>query len=235
MSESRCSFDALSSPEHPSLKDVDRRLVTAFRELLKAFRYAKSGPYEIWDFAVESRTLRLAGLTESDFRWLVCVGYVSHAREVTAFGEDLRQFQQTGKLLFSKRSCFVLTESGAEFVRALLDNHNQVTTNREVLPANLDHAPLVPVWDSQRRELLIGKTLVKQFKWPAVNQETILAVFQELDWPPHIDDPLSPQPEQDPKRRLHDTIKCLNRNQKQKLIRFYGDGTGEGILWKLAK
>jgi len=39
---------------------------------------------------------------------------------------------------------------------------------------------------------------------------------------------------QDSKRRLHDTINSLNRNQKQSLIRFLGDGKGEGIRWEFS-
>ena len=79
----------------------------------------------------------------------------------------------------------------------------------------------------------MGDVLVKQFKLPSPNQETVLMAFQEEGWPPRIDDPLPPHPELDPKRRLHDTIKCLNHNQQNRLIQFHGDGTGEGVLWEL--
>ncbi len=88
-----------------------------------------------------------------------------------------------------------------------------------------------PRWDAERKELCLGNQLVKVFKWPSPNQETILAVFEEEGWPAKIDDPLPVVPDQCPKRRLHDTIKCLNRNQRVELIRFRGDGTGEGIIW----
>lgn len=50
---------------------------------------------------------------------------------------------------------------------------------------------------------------------------------------PRIDDPLPPVFDIEPKRRLHDTIKSLNRHQKNRLIRFKGDGTGQGIRWEL--
>ncbi len=66
---------------------------------------------------------------------------------------------------------------------------------------------------------------------PAANQEAILAAFQEEGWCPRIDDPLAPKLNQDSKRRLHDTINSLNRNQKHALIRFLGDGKGEGVRW----
>ncbi len=60
----------------------------------------------------------------------------------------------------------------------------------------------------------------------------VLTAFEEEAWPVRIDDPLPPHPEQDPKRRLHDTITSLNRHQRRPLIRFVGDGSGEGIRWE---
>jgi hypothetical protein len=90
----------------------------------------------------------------------------------------------------------------------------------------------VPHWDRDRQELRFGDILVKQFKVPAPNQEIILSSFEEEGWPARIDDPLPPQPNQDSKRRLHDTINALNRSHRQPLIRFLGDGSGEGIRWE---
>ena len=84
-----------------------------------------------------------------------------------------------------------------------------------------------------RHELRLGETLVKKFKWRAANQEAILCAFEEEGWPPHIDDPLPPILDKDPKRRLSDAIKCLNRKQLNTLVRFSGDGTGEGVYWEL--
>jgi hypothetical protein len=86
---------------------------------------------------------------------------------------------------------------------------------------------------ADRQELFLGRVLVKRFKVPAPNQVLILAVLEEDCWPPRIDDPLPPQPELDAKRRLHDTINALNRRQAAPLIRFTGDGRGQGICWEL--
>jgi hypothetical protein len=61
----------------------------------------------------------------------------------------------------------------------------------------------------------------------------VLNAFEEEGWPARIDDPLPPHSDQDPKRRLNDTIKCLNRKQVRELLRFHGDGSGEGILWEV--
>ena len=90
-------------------------------------------------------------------------------------------------------------------------------------------------WDAEGRELRIGGRLVKRFKWPATNQETVLAAFEEEGWRRRIDDPLPPVPDQLSTRRLSETIKQLNRHQKNALIRFRGDGTGEGVTWELVE
>ncbi len=89
-----------------------------------------------------------------------------------------------------------------------------------------------PCWNSCDRTLRVGDDVVKHFKWRAANQEAILNAFEEEGWPPRVDDPLPPQVDQDAKRRLSDTIKGLNKKQIQQLIRFHGDGTGEGITWE---
>ena len=92
-----------------------------------------------------------------------------------------------------------------------------------------------PRWDAERRHLWLGEWLLKEFRQPAPNQTTILDVFEEQGWTAHIDDPLPPQEaeeDQDSKRRLHDTIKNLNRSLPPGTIRFRGDGTGQGVIWE---
>ena len=102
-----------------------------------------------------------------------------------------------------------------------------------ILPTTVsDEMPGRPKWDNQRRQLRMGNEIVKEFKLPSPNQETVLMAFEEEGWPPRVDDPLPPLDQLDPRRRLHDTIKALNRKQKQDLIRFRGDGSGEGIRWE---
>ena len=59
-------------------------------------------------------------------------------------------------------------------------------------------------------------------------------VFQEENWPSRIDDPLPPN-EVCPKKKLHDTIKCLNRGLKSSPLRFRGDGTGQGVIWEFTE
>jgi hypothetical protein len=89
----------------------------------------------------------------------------------------------------------------------------------------------LPHWDSVLRVLRFRGKIVKQFKEPAPDQETIFMVFEESNWAERIDDPLPPRGDVAPKERLHHTIWRLNRNQRNKLLVFSGDGTGEGIRW----
>lgn len=217
-------------------KDLAPRIRAGLAQLAQARVYAQDAGHDVWDFAIEIKRLSALGLTPSDLRWLVCKGYVEHAREVTQPGEPGRAFRPAGDLTFCKRSCFVLTQAGAALARNVSATA-AVTPKPRAAEVSEDGEdcpqPPAPDWDPDRRELRLDGKLVKQYKLPSPNQETVLMAFQEEGWPPVIDDPLPPQPEQDPKRRLHDTVKSLNRSQKNRLIRFMGNGTGQGVRWEL--
>ena len=204
--------------------------------LRSAYEYALDVNREAWDFAVAMEDLRALGTTDSDLRWLECKGYVNFAVETTLIGGVGRTFQPHGPLALAAATCGILTEAGYHFTC----EHGAASTiagqnGRDPLAAPRSIAtpsPSRPQWDSDRQELRYEGQLVKRFKAPAPNQESLLAVFEEEGWPPRIDDPLSPHADQDPKRRLLDTIKCLNRNQKHALLHFLGDGTGQGVRWE---
>ena len=215
------------------------RLEAGLSACFEAFTYAEDLDRDFWDFAVEYSTLRELNLSRSDLRWLVGKGLLDCAIETSLPGDADRSFQRTSRPLFSKNTCFALTPSGVELSRRLYGrgtNHERFHAR----PAEGDISPTLsvgvnlplPQWDRDRQILRIGQVVVKQFKVPAANQETVLAAFEEEAWPPRIDDPLPPHREQSPKRRLQETIKSLNRNQKQLLIRFIGDGSGTGVRWE---
>jgi hypothetical protein len=129
----------------------------------------------------------------------------------------------------------LLTDAGISYVRQQLMPARVRPTGRGVsTPVPQDGA--LPYWDAQSRRLWLGAILLKEFRQPAPNQTRLLDVFQEKGWTiPHIEDPLSPAPgdtEQDIKRRLHDTIRNLNRGLPPGTIRFRGDGTGQGVRWE---
>jgi hypothetical protein len=224
-----------------AIEKVPTRIGPALGVLLEAIDYAQQTSGDCWEFAVELNQLTALGLTSNDFRWLVRKGLVEHQREVTLDNDNGRAFRPNGDLTFPAATCFILTAAGIAVANGSspaaaaastsshpVAEHVSVTANH-----NLSDKPMVPTWDSERRALRINGMMVKRFKSTAANQETILTAFEEESWPHRIDDPLSPQPNQDTKRRLADTIKGLNRKQKHALIRFHGDGTGEGVTWEL--
>lgn len=235
-------------PDQPH-RTFPARFSAAVRLLLEAAEYAKRLEKDPWQFAVEIGELKQLGLSNNDLRWLALTGLVDQRKEVTDEGDDQRQFWGTGKSALDETTCFLLTRNGIlAALRASETGDSRLRTpvrtdelrgdgdvrvaesppNDDQLISESD----VPCWDSESRELRINSVLVKRFKWAAVNQEAVLAAFEEEGWPKRIDDPLPPQPDQDSKRRLSDTIKCLNQKQKNALLHFRGDGTGEGVVWQ---
>ena len=213
-------------------QSILQRGAPALASLIEAQKYAESLSQDIWQFASGIVALRQGGLSHNDLRWLLYRRHVQHGMETTQPGEERRTFRAGGAIRFDRRSCFVLTEAGIAFARQ--GSSALVIESPASLPSNNGSPPVaVPIWDPDRQELRLGRDLVKCFKTPAPNQELILAAFQEEGWPVHIYDPLPPHPEQDSRRRLHDTINSLNRNQKKPLLRFMGDGSGQGVRWDL--
>ena len=90
-----------------------------------------------------------------------------------------------------------------------------------------------PYWDAEHRTLWFRGVIVKQFRQPSRFQMLILDVFEQEGWPEQIDDPITGADFPGAKPRLHNVIQNLNRHQQNHLIRFRGDGTGEGILWQI--
>ena len=241
------------APVEPVEKLAERlalspRLQVGLSVLLEAHNYAQDLRLDSWDFAVELSALRPLGLTNSDCRWLAGKGLVECGFELTLAGDERRSFRLCTNLKLTKRTCLVLTsagvvaaggvapvEVGCEEVSTVADSadrsaHRPVSFLTFIAAASISEPK--PTWDRDRQQLRLGKVIVKQFKVPAANQEVVLAAFQEEDWPVRIDDPLAPKPDQDPKRRLHDAINSLNRNQKRPLVRFLGDGGGQGVRWE---
>jgi hypothetical protein len=89
-----------------------------------------------------------------------------------------------------------------------------------------------PIWRDREGELWWRGQLVKSVRLDAVNQRLLLAVLEEQNWPSRIDDPLPAAPELEPKQRLRETIKSLNRGQRPLRVRFRCDGSGTGLSWE---
>jgi hypothetical protein len=208
-------------------REVRGEICQALAHLLRAYDYARELGRDLWDFAVEIGSLCTAGVTPCDLRWLVCKGYVEQAVEVGGGGRRHRCFRRGNRLRFTGRACFVLTEEGVQLARAARLRTDPPSPPPERGPA------LTPRWDRACRELHLGPHVVKCFRQPAPDQETILAAFEEEGWPAAIDDPLPPRQDRDSRRHLNDTIKNLNRHQRRRLLRFRGAANGRGIRWQL--
>jgi hypothetical protein len=236
-----------SNPEPANGRIASERftpeICSALFLLLDAAECAQDGRTDVWQFSIELSVLLEMGLTKNDCRWLIAKGLCKHACESTTHQTIHRTFRPYANLALPSGTCFVISERGAVYAKALqragapsniirldpgFSAHDKSSSN------NGSSEPTVPVWDADRQQLRVGSTVVKEFKVPAANQQAVLGAFQEENWAPRIDDPLPPAPNQDPKRRLHSTINCLNRNQKHALIRFLGDGKGEGVRWEFA-
>jgi hypothetical protein len=202
----------------------------ALGELAVAHDYARDAQRDTWQFAVEISRLMELGLTGSDLRWLVEKGYAMHAREITEQGDSDRRFAVGINTAFSTETRFLLTDAGLSWASeygaapTLLRFSGSGETKGK--------GECIPRWQGGECTLFFGSQIVKRFTRPSPNQELILATFEEEGWPDRIDDPLPQASGIDPKRRLHDSIKWLNRNQVTRLLQFSGDGSGEGVRWQ---
>ena len=227
------------------LSQIPKTIPAAVAILAEAYDYATSLNENVWQFALELPNLCLAGVSINDLRWLACNNYIEQGEELEPDSRGRRVFRSYQGLGFTQSSCFVLTQAGIEFAGQVqnsdADMQRRITNTGDLARLHLASAPedgetiedaTLPHWDQDRRELRHMGTVVKQFRKPSPNQVMVLQAFEEEGWPTRVDDPLPPVSELDPKRRLHDTIKSLNRHQKAKTIRFLGDGQGEGIIWE---
>ncbi len=219
---------------------VDERFLVAMHEALgllaRARQYARSAACCVWQFAVDIDTFSRAGLTPNDVRWLIHRRCVEHRLETTEPGAESRSFRDSDCSLHA-RSCFIVTDAGLALARKVsgLLGAQRECASPPAAREDPDNGQLLrPHWNAQRRELRVDGQVIKRFRSSASNQEAILNAFEEEGWPPRIDDPLPQVPEQNQGApcRLRETVKSLNRHHTVDLVRFYSDGTGEGVLWE---
>src|SRR4051794_21490245 len=93
----------------------------AIYRLMNACEYARHAGRSTWEFAVKITELLREGISENELRLLVCRGYVEHAKEVTTRSCSERAFNKDVSLRFSKRTAFILSETGIAFCRESLE------------------------------------------------------------------------------------------------------------------
>ena len=105
----------------------------------------------------------------------------------------LKKLVSETRLGDSSEPVFAITDSGLDF----LNRQSRQKTK--------------PQWIPEKRQLMFNGRLIKQFRVPSSNQETIFAAFEEEGWPERIYDPLIPKKGIAIKRRVAETIKSMNR------------------------
>ncbi len=239
----RAQLSSLERTIHRERDPLNSALVMLFR----AYQYAVDTKANRWQFAIEMEEFRNAGITVSELRWLVAKGLALQAKEIFDTNCETRKFVALKTTAMSSGTCFVLTDYGVSFLEKAIHafhqshpgNSGQTGLPPEFLNGNnagLDQVSVVsevPVWNPLRRELRFKGMIVKNLSLSACNQEAIVVAFEEEHWVERIDDPLPPIAGQDPRRRLNETIKQLNRKHRNSLIRFRSDGSGTGVQWEV--
>jgi hypothetical protein len=233
---------------------IDESLRAGLALLWRASICAQDTGANVWDFALRTSRLYEAGMTSSDLRWMVAKGFAEHGEETSGYDDPHRSFRRSTGYFFNKNTCLILTPSGAALAEhvfrgtarspqatfsALAAVANETPSVANARPAHEKNTSTMfamkPRWDAIRRELSLAGQIVKRFRVPARNQETILSVFEEEGWAEHIQDPLPVTHDIDAPTRLHDAINRLNRCQINPLLRFHGDGKGTGVFWQLSR
>jgi hypothetical protein len=219
-----------------------RRIKNALDSLAEAGEYARQLATDPWEFAVEISYLRRLKLSNSDLRWLVARQIVDHAIETTPLDKAERTFRRTQRLVFSKSTCFVLAPAGQERFEQLAagDDPTRIaertgSIERRVVASRRIVDREMPSWDRNRRELLVGARVVKRFKLPAVAAESILAAFEERDWPERLDDPLTLGDAIKSLEQLLVAVQLLNRGQRAPYVRFSTEANGHTVCWELSE
>jgi hypothetical protein len=253
----------MSANEQPWVDSAGKSTSSLFDESLRAglailwraYICAKDTGANVWDFALRTSNLYEAGVTSSDLRWMVAKGFAEHGQETSGYDDPHRSFHRSNGYFFNNHTCLILTPSGAALAEnvfretarspqaalsALAAVAGDTTVVGNARPSSFEaNKPVTPAvkprWHATRRELSLAGLIVKRFRVPARNQETILSVFEEEGWAEHIQDPLPVDHEIDAPTRLHDAINRLNRCQINPLLRFHGDGKGTGVFWELSR
>lgn len=116
----------------------------------------------------------------------------------------------------------------------------------EALAASASHAlaPLAnlrPWYDKHARKLWLDGALLKRVHRNDSNQALILRAFaDDEEWPDFIYDPLKPDGETNPCKRLHDTLFAINRSitaqadpDTRYLVQFHAEQRATVICWQV--
>jgi hypothetical protein len=215
--------------------DEFREFVLAYLELTVACWGAQDRRIKPGDRPVPLARLRHWGVGDDVLLWMQYQGHVEQVERRRGRGRARPKWTLRGTTRIDEKSWFALTPLGEAFADLFLAWVVAPADDAEFERARamMRVGRLAPHYDRLGRVFVWGRHVVKQFRQPSLNQELILSAAEELRWPTWFDDPLPKRSGRDPKARLHDTIKDLNRRQQGRLIHFKGDGSGERLGWEL--
>lgn len=179
---------------------------------------------DVWQCSLEWRNLQPLGLRRQTVLDALRHGHVLCRPElpVTQALADFRIEPETR---------LVLTEAGAAQALQGLAAHRGGHGGADGEVAKKRKGRPKPHWDRHARSLYYGETLILHFRRDAPNRMHILEAFQELHWPPRLDDPLPPRGGVDRRERLHDAVKNLNLGQSPLRLSFVMEADGRGVRW----
>lgn len=204
---------------------IDSDMLNTLQRMWQLQQYASQNGYEVTQLAIPYSDFVQWGHDLTQLRVLIVEGILVHLNEVALSRNGERRVVPKDSLAINSRSCFLLSHTWQSRLGPWFSDNNHSVTS------HAGGQRCKPVWDLHLRKLTFQDRLIKHFRCPAQNQEAILCAFQEEGWPERICDPLPPIEACESKQRLHDAIRGLNRNQASRLLRFGGDGTGEGVVW----
>jgi hypothetical protein len=203
-------------------------LVIAYGELLGACLESDQES-SVHETTISLSRLRERAIADTILLWMMYQGHVEHLQP----DETFPTCKRVSSLRFTSTSRFALTPCGMDYANGFLAGVLLPDSEGDFAEVwdSLLLGCLLPGYDKQNRLLLWGRQVLKSFRQPAENQEIVLCSAEELNWPGWFDDPLPRFEGLNPKIRLHNTIKALNRHQTHGLVHFRGDGTGTRIGW----
>lgn len=184
-----------------------------------------------------ARTMPLAwfrgrGIGPQTLLWMLYQGHVDHLQRAGETRRGEQSLLPVDSVLLAETSAFALTDEGERFAGNFLgdvfSDVGGILSGWDLLVLGR----LVPKYDRESRVFTWGSRLLKCFRQPSINQETIISTGEELHWPAWFDDPLPRVAGLSPKVRLHDALKALNRHQLRPCVHFKGDGTGTRVGWE---
>jgi hypothetical protein len=234
--ERRPPVETLASPAAPRFASLEERVrfLLAYLTLYSAACKAELDEVDPRERLIPLKALPEEWIGTPTLLWMLYQGHVEHFRAGGSSTPGEGTLQPVESVLLLESSCFALTDEGDAFTgRFLCSLLEEQEENREGAWELFVVGKLLPRYDQTLRRFTWGRHLLKCFRQPAGNQETVLCTAEELAWLAWFDDPLPRTAGINPKQRLHDTINALNRNQKPYLVHFKGDGSGARFGWEM--